>query len=1420
MDESEPANVPDMSLLPDTVPVVVSADGSSAGIQLCPALILGSPQALPGATKHIYSRLAAAASEVDQGVPDLIISLISHGNSLSTKYMSHVENGLKSFLIGCGTWLISSGEVSDPLSRVASGALRNVLPQLEHQAEVLHILVNSDDVIASDSANSKNVVDTSLNTLMLICRKEATECQETIAASIAKLRAATAVKLAHPPPALLIGVPSEPMSPSAYGNSAAILLSPSNDKRPFPVALFAGASAESLIELLFFVEHGIPVIILQDSCELCAILHSSHLLLETSNLDNDKFVSWLRSQLYPLGLTESYTLVTKILISSNSGDVQLIEFIDSSQLAELSSVVVDRCLECYATTGEERQVLLLAAKLNSPSVLSSMDVAAQLDEELLTMILCECITKDDQLHFLSSVLQLNPPIRVTSNMLIRMMHHADEHFFTTVVLCQSMGYSYIPSEIDPRFANDIQKLVKKLSFGVDNLFDPNVFCNDVSSRDKHESIRILAIWSLLLHRPGIVKCLAAFADEPVAFSLVLSRISRSLAHESHDWHFYEKSLNELSESLSKTATNLFDSVFSSSPAKAYQLLCQPMDHFYGFNITQLAYNCNSKEIIAHECCQRWVHRKLYGNLQAKNFFFPKWAKFCISAVLVIPIKFWILVRPRNSPKQSDHSVSPTVALLDVGKFPQKQRAISTYSVISSRSEALTTLTAPLSTAFGLNSALGGAESATPQSMVFPLNIEDIDKDPRPFGKRNRIRRAHAPSLSLFYSTPIVKYWLSLLFRIIYICCLYYSVILPGCGSNLWDTGMWVWSFFLWTENCYVLTARARKTPLSLMPWRVFDIGIFMLFLILMLVMKVFPVIPLLDPLGIESIYAAKVVSAFFVLYVSYSTLLTYIPLSDVFGPMIVRVRLMLTRDFINFLFMIALVMLSSAVAIQAVVFPDRPVTADVLKKEMSWLWLSLFTTDLSHLNEPESCRKSFLGAPIRYCSSVSQYANPSCPSQSIPSWLIVIEYFVILKLLLWPILFAFFSKTAKTVDDEADKIWRFQLYSLAEDFRLRPPLPPPLTILCIICSACCRFSNSFTGLFSDFDHPDCESREKNRTTWRFGSIYRNPSVPFKKNDFVSAFWRKLSMEQWRNTNQKPKTTSTKNEIQELHNIHNHIRMMTLRGSYEKSGLTKASELQFFEKYPESQVMKISVNLIAKPWSVLVPRYNPPFYCKPTDDFPSEVQKYVDVATEQNVGELKRIWRGRQANDVTSNSGKCWKLSAAGFPLNPNGRTGMAGRGNHPRFGANRRCFYVVLSGGVQSTCQVLIDSQKHIPNEWHLENSSKDEHLTSILKMIGISDSDAHMFSMRRLDSSIVTADKRIPSNDTSPAHLASEVAENENDTDNAWTEHDVWAISLRERRILSSIIGYSWLPTNAVRGAVLPWQADLVFRAKTIYGL
>jgi hypothetical protein len=58
-----------------------------------------------------------------------------------------------------------------------------------------------------------------------------------------------------------------------------------------------------------------------------------------------------------------------------------------------------------------------------------------------------------------------------------------------------------------------------------------------------------------------------------------------------------------------------------------------------------------------------------------------------------------------------------------------------------------------------------------------------------------------------------------------------------------------------------------------------------------------------------------------------------------------------------------------------------------------------------------------------------------CPTQGPAASITIYQYLVVLKLISWPILFALFARTAKEVDEEADHIWKYQLYSLAVDFR-------------------------------------------------------------------------------------------------------------------------------------------------------------------------------------------------------------------------------------------------------------------------------------------------------------------------------------------------------------------------------------------------
>ncbi|KAE9420030.1 hypothetical protein Angca_005665, partial [Angiostrongylus cantonensis] len=1346
MDDSE-ISVTDLSVSPESIATAVGGgnDGAVGGIQICPALTLGS-----------------------------------------TQYLSRFQSALSVLVAGGGLWLVSSGEYRDPLARTASTALRAVLPQTERNVEVLHIVINTTAVTIREE--SRPMVDAALNTLLILSRNIRTTSEE------AAFRANAVVRLAHPPPALLIGVPSEAttfgLTPS--GTAPPILLSPpSNDKQPLPVVVFAGASVVSLEELLIYVQNGIPVIVLQDSCELCAVLYNAFLLYRSALFEHSKFIIWLDEQLDTASIND-VNAATKLIVKIFAiafGDIQLIEFLEGDELLSLPSQIIDLCLHCHNSATELRRLLHLAARINEPSILNEIDVNEFFDNDLLTAILCEAVAVPARVTFLAAILEKRPQMSINSEMLLKIANSSIfQHFFATVVLCQCMGYSSFPQELDDKFVNDLNRLLKRLSFGVDDLIPPTTLCGDpLHHRDPADSIQVLAIWCLLLHCPAVVRCLCAFSEQPVAFSLVLSRLAKSLAHESHDWFFYEESLLRLSALLSASALALVDSVHRSAPNKAYQLLCQPLDGFYGTTLSQLAFQFNMRSLIAHESCQRWLHRLLHGQLQTcSSRILPRWMKMLIAGVFVFPIRWWMCVRNTGVTFQdTTDKKSPTAALLDISRQPKRVRAVSTYSVISGRSDMLGATTGSHAIP-----QLAIAESVTPQSMVFPLNTDDVDGEFTMFTRKPRITRRAPPSLCLFYSTPIIKYWLSLVLRLLHIALLAYSVLLPGCGNLTVDAVVWMWTFIAWIEAIWVLNMRNQTTPLSLMPWRVFDCVLTLLFLIAMLLFKFVGNSVISSLFLLDTVYPVRVLSAFFLLYWCYATIFLYIPLSEVLGPAVVKVKLMILRDFTNFLILVALVMSSSAAAIHAILYPDRDISLSVARSSLSWVWLSLFTTELSNLKESDTCKKAFLGSPTSYCSFVGQYGNTSCPSQSAAGYLVILEYFVLLKLILWPVLFAFFAKTAKTVDEEADKIWKFQMYSLVTDFSLRPPLPPPLTPLFFLCMACRRVDGKLGQMMSTHpDHPDVDHRDRARAAVRFGSVYRNASIPTKRSEFVNTFWRELMIDRWKKEAQLKQDDSVKAEIK---TVQKQLRMVAINSSYSASQHRNKSEMELVQ-YADTEVKRLAVPQLMRSWEILLPHYSPPFYCRPVEEFSSDLTSHVEVATEQNMAELRRIWRARQALD----SGRGWMLSAAGYPLNPHGRRGIAGRGSHPRFGSNKQCYYIILTGTTRSQCKLLLDSHHNLPSYNHPENSAKDEQLASLLRTIGVSELDAQGYSLHR-DRSIVDSSEAVPTSEASPVHIATVATEQDIDTDHAWSEHDVWAIALRNRKVLSSIVGYVWHPVNS----------------------
>lgn len=223
--------------------------------------------------------------------------------------------------------------------------------------------------------------------------------------------------------------------------------------------------------------------------------------------------------------------------------------------------------------------------------------------------------------------------------------------------------------------------------------------------DPERTIRLLAIWSLLLHRPEQVRFLVAYSNDPIALCLALAKSARSLARSSRAWFFYEQSLLRLSHQLSHFAVQLLDAAYAENPTKAYSVLCRQMASFRHLTMTQLAFEVNkikcdalfprmktnNREFLAHECCQRWVLRLLYGHIQTKSIWrrlsLPNWLKVLLSALCIWPIAIWVrprFERPSHVPGQQ-RPVSPTVALLEDGRQLKKVRSSSANSMHSTRS---------------------------------------------------------------------------------------------------------------------------------------------------------------------------------------------------------------------------------------------------------------------------------------------------------------------------------------------------------------------------------------------------------------------------------------------------------------------------------------------------------------------------------------------------------------------------------------------------------------------------------------------------------------------------------------------------------------------------------------------------------------
>ncbi|CAF1368592.1 unnamed protein product [Rotaria sordida] len=654
---------------------------------------------------------------------------------------------------------------------------------------------------------------------------------------------------------------------------------------------------------------------------------------------------------------------------------------------------------------------------------------------------------------------------LNSKKLINLFNQAEDKDFFIITSLEGIRSLTGDEEVEEDFIeNDLNGIIKRLT-GINRFFcksemDNNamgIYFGDKSDKNlqkqkimaEKKALRHLIIYAVLMNRYQLAKILWKRSSEPIPLALLCCMMFKNLTPYCPESYLRSLTVKQAKE-FSDWAVGILDKSFNEDHKRTFEMLDEKHPDWNYVTTIELAYRADNKEFMAHPVCQKWVTRQFYGEITPCEiswglFTCPKHLKIILSVILIFPMWFWINFSPIGqapsiTKKTSDLSNDAKKDAETEPKLDEGKQLVEQIGEVTVRQRN------------GIFQRPGRR-----------FRGSAIKKSKTTFHKK---QLNFFEKIKILWSAPITKFYTNFVCYIVFLCFFTLAVMWPSCGNLLLDFFVWFWAASIAFENTRGTYEKCYSR--SNLPLRrsVLEIIIQIIFLTLFLGFRIIG----LWHFGTCQVVTSKAILGVGLIYYYCRLLFIFLPISPILGPLMIRLRYMITDDFFTFLKLFMIFMISSGVAITAVLYPHHPLNLDLFSKAFVFRgFMALFISDLADLKHQRgpcsinataqterkyACLRLSHGLSFKYDNpyAYKRYGIPSqnCNQTSWIAWFLLIQYFFLAKRFLTSLLTAMFGLTGARVQSQSQQIWLYNRYEILMEYAKRPRLPPPFIIISYI----------------------------------------------------------------------------------------------------------------------------------------------------------------------------------------------------------------------------------------------------------------------------------------------------------------------------------------------------------------------------------